>query len=224
MKPSKITLILACGFVLSSCAIPLREDLENFVSTFSIEECFKEYKEAKYISTTKTEIENKVTKQVDEFYFNVKDINNMNYSITNKTYENEEQVTFKYENCHKENDKYIRDSDGEKKECTDVEVSEKISTFFYKEVAHDVYHSGGMYYGDFVLDGIRKAQNFYSIENKPGSDVQLLKYSFEERDSEGIYSKITFYVNKIGMLESYSFTGNNGVKIISQEIAVENIK
>lgn len=223
MKFNKLILVILGTSLLSSCTIPLRADLDEFVSTFSIEQAFEEYKEAKYVSTWNIVTDSETKTETDEFYINVKDINNMQYHRYGETFVDDVLSKTKYECCYKENDKYYYEKEGQKVECLDTQVSGLISGFFYQEVIQDAYHSGGMYYGDFILDNIRKAQNFYSVVDNL-SGTKSLKYSFEERDENNVYTKITFNVNKLGMLENYSYSGDNGIIRITQEIIVENIK
>lgn len=196
--------------LLTSCKrVNIRSDIANFIASFSLEESVRNYLEGGYTQTSITTEGEIVTKEIIEFSFNVKEATLPEYKKIKTTYINEELSKEEKEELIIKDDKYyLLDADGEH-EYTLEQCHDKVKKFFYEQESFEgTYHSGGMYRGDYILQGIEYFQPYATISE----DEKLLTFDISEEAFDGEGQKYTlnsvYSVNKLGMLTEQNVIGN----------------
>ena len=226
MKNKFLKLLPILIISLTSCTqeIPLREDIEEFICTFSLSEAVKEYKKAEATKEVYINDGEKITTQEEKISFDVNDVNHPIYSHTLKAVEKgREFITKSEEYLFYEENKIYLISNESKQEYTLEDAHKLVERFFYKEVLLDgTYHNRGYYYGDIVTASCRDYQNFIDID----IENQLLHFKAEHiniSDGENVKNISEFYVNKLGMLTKNVATAKSDTKEMTTTINVYKV-
>lgn len=220
MNRKLAVMFAATSLLLSGCVRDLRSDIAKFITSFSLEDCFATYKEASYISTKNKDIDGVKTKEIKKMEISTVDPENPAYDLSLNIYDENDVLT------HSERHYIERREEGffliKNQEETPYSLEEchaLILTFFYKTTLYEdtphPYHSGGMYYGDHILEMARDIQDFLSIDE----ENNLLVFHHEQ---SGVDTEIiqTYSINSLGMLESNYFYARNGTNTQSETIVV----
>lgn len=195
--------------LLTSCKrVQIRSDIAEFIASFSLENSVKEYLEGGYTQTTITTTSEEVTKEIITFEFNVKEVEKPQYKKVVTTFKNDEfQKEVKEEVIIYDDKYYIYDNSG-MHESTLEECHSKVEKFFYEEVAFEgTYHSGGMFRGDYIKQGIEYFQPYAAINEE--ATLLTFDISQDSYDSNGLQTHINsvYSVNKLGMLTIQDVVG-----------------
>lgn len=193
----------------------LRKDIENFVSSFSLQESFDEYKHAQYIDTQISFIDGKTTKTIEIFYYDSTDDNALTYSKIKEVYKEDILTSTTSEKCYNEDGKFYYELNSEKSDADLTKYESLVTKFFYKEIVEETYHSRGMYYGDYILDTCLSLQDLITINN------DVLTMSFSSKDTSAQMEQTqTLKVNRFGMLETNHVYMQNGASKLTEDIVV----
>lgn len=214
MKGRYIAFFLAISLLTSCGRQKLRSDIEEFITSFSLEGAISAYLEGGYTSV-QTEKTGNVDKKEEIFFeFNVKDAAHPQYKKTTKNYAFSSLVSTIVEEIIEEDGKLIFRVTDEKdvvytlEECHDV-----IKKFFYKvSMFDDQYHVQGMYYGDLIKHEAPDKQNYITIDQE--KDLYIYQYSVDfTYNNLPAHSAQKYTVNRLGMLVDNHFEGEmEGVK------------
>lgn len=218
MKKRIILFLFSLPLIASCGEQKIRPDIEEFVSSFSLENSFKEYRYAQYIDDKTSIISGIKKREIETFKFDSRDENNLDYCRTKETYIDDVLSSTTVEKCYKLNDKFVYELNEEKTDCDITKYESLVTKFFYKEIVQETYHARGMYYGDYVLDTMISAENFITIKD----DLYVMSYSLKNEALEEEQNQ-TLKVNRLGMLESNSVYMRNGNNYISQNIVVTKL-
>lgn len=218
MKRKIFAISLVAVSLLTSCGRrQLRGDIANYIASFSYERSLETYQEAKYNKET-IKVENGVnTRTTEEFYFNKKDANNLQYHKYQKIYEND-ILTHEYnEDIIKRSEEYYFVKDEVEVLKTSSECLDIMNKFFYTTESSIDSKAYGMYYGDLIYEIIYDVQDFVSIEE----DKYVYRVvQYLNNNGQTGFIKISYTVNNFGMLESYHYEGETGENTINTTINV----
>jgi hypothetical protein len=211
--------LISCG-LLTSCGEKIPEgDIKDFVDAISYDTSAKNVVmgttniTSSYYSNDNLEGKVSVTN-----YFNKEDLMYF-YSITQVegtyygtkdgqyNYHQEEILTYiKSDNSvysMKKTDSTLTDL-----KYLDSDVKTSINNVFYIKLESG-YHSGGAYYGDYIIANCAKYYSFFSLNET--KDILTYKVNFGGTDKDGneISGKHQFSVNKDGMILSLLSITNN---------------
>ena len=218
----KLTLLVSTSvLLLTSCfRAKLRDDIKNFISSFSYATAVEEYKEASYEHLQTITKEDEVTRKEKSFYFNRKDENNLQYTYTYKYFVNDELTTLKEESISLVNNEYhFVNNEGEDEVLTIAQVNKKIDRFFYESMPIDNYHEGGMYYGDLLLETAYKMQRNIDIDEKN----KILTVQFIDYKVNNVVMNELYHVDEFGMLMDFTLSQSNSKITLNESINVEKL-
>ena len=214
-----ICLILLSIVYLGSCTtleIP-DGDIKNFISNFDGEEAFKSVHYGKsLITTTKYEgnMENEIgqtkslayfDKRNDEYYhFLETHVSGSFFGEGENEYNFNHQIIMSY--SKKDDPTTIisqKLTDGELKnlEYEYDDVIKSVESFFYSEVTAG-FHSGGVYYGDYVLQNVSKYYEKFSLNEEKTELKFEINISTPTEDGNEVVNCHKFIVDKYGMIIS----------------------
>lgn len=205
MKAKKLY-ILPLLALLSSCvsSIPLRSDIREFIASFSLEESINTYLEGGYDRHEIVYRDNVKTETYIEVDFNIKNVNHPTYTYVETIYKDDALDRTTNRQLVYEDEKIFYESEEGKTEYNLSQCRKLINTFFYTQTSIDgMYHSNGMYFGDYLVEMSRDIQNFVTINS------DKTKYIFH-REHTGMENGVSatikqdYSVNTLGMLEQYS--------------------
>ena len=131
------------------------------------------------------------------------------------TYEDQFDYYTKESICAFKDGKYLyeENKDGIKseKESNEDELNQWIQEFFFKDFSAS-YHSGGMYYGDYILLNVAKYYNNFSLNDRKTELSFSVNTSAKNEEGAEIITMHSFTVNAYGMLlslETKSFYAKN---------------
>ena len=131
------------------------------------------------------------------------------------TYEDQFDYYTKESICTFKDGKYLyeENKDGIKseKESSEDELYQWIQEFFFKDFSAS-YHSGGMYYGDYILLNVAKYYNNFSLNDRKTELSFSVNTSAKNEEGAEIITMHSFTVNAYGMLlslETKSFYAKN---------------
>lgn len=204
MRGKRFALSLLSSAFLSACSFgtPLREDIQEFISSFSLDAAVKAYKEAGYhkIQTASSLSEERVTKET--FSFNVKDANHPEYRFETVVEVDGVETERTFDAIVEEEGRfYLLDQDGNREEKTLGECHSYIERYFYKEVAADAVHLYGMYYGDYIRQVAKSFQNLVTIDQEKGLYRYNVKEDHKNNNGDMVHEEQSYSVNRYGMLE-----------------------
>lgn len=204
---SSISLVI----LLSSCAPKaLREDIKEFVKTFSLNESIKAYKVAGYNEENIVITNGVINKTLTTLNFDTSDVNSPKYHKNTKTYIGEELEREKDEYIEQVEDKFYFHQNDEATEYDLLECHNLIQSFFYEQVeAEGTYHIRGHYYGDYILQSCSAFQNFITIDSEKELYIFEASQIKAAPNGEKVNVHQKYEVNKLGMLVT------NNVEMIS---------
>ena len=212
--------------LLNACSqVELRSDIKEFVASFSLADSIEAYKEAGYTSEKETKINGVLFTEKIDFYFNIKDWNNPEYQVTtiSKNGKEDENISKKFLEVI-DTKFYLNDNGVRSDEYSRLQVEELIRPFFYKDVElSGGYHSGGMYYGDLIMETVGDLQTFVTID-KENSLYQFSHVVTQEVESGSITATTIYSVNKLGMLTKNISKMESGSDYLHQEINVYSVE
>lgn len=148
--------------------------------------------------------------------FNILDVNNPSYFYNEKTYKDDvldSELTIR---IVKENDILYYIENESKTPCEYAKCQELVTKFFYKtEAVGGLYHSGGMYYGDYITEMARDLQDMITIDE----EKELLLFD-RKIDTESEKLTHTYDVDKLGMLQSFEYHHKHNSDYVDQSILV----
>ena len=211
---------MAVSLLLSCTGRKLRSDIAEFIASFSLTDSVQAYLEAGYTSIKIEVIDEEETKTVEDFSFNVRDIENPIYSYDTKIYKNGTLSSSVNEHIEIENSKYYLVKNEVKEEYSLEQCHLLVQNFFYKEVMLDgSYHVQGMYYGDYVQQSAEYYQDYITINIEEDLYIYEVDRNSVVEDKEvKMYEK--YSVNKLGMLNTLQSEMVNGANSIKQNITV----
>ncbi len=209
MKAKKLYLLPLLS-LLASCvsSIPLRSDIREFIASFSLEESINTYVNAGYNRHEVVYRDNVKTEEYIEVAFNIENVNHPTYSYEQRKYIDDILDSTITRTLIYENEKIFYESEDGKVEYNLTQCRKLINTFFYTQTSMDgMYHSNGMYFGDYLIEMSRDIQNFVTINS------DKTKYIFHREHTgleNGINATIVqdYSVNSLGMLEQYSINSS----------------
>lgn len=212
-------LILLTLFLISCAKGELRKDIKEFIANFDFQVAVNEYQNASYEWIDITTDEEKTIKKVTNFYFNIKDRNNIEYKKDIKLYKDDEITDTSLEEITYIDEKiYLSSSKDGLKEINEEKALEIISSFFYiKSEYQNNYHTGAMYYGDLVKEVAYDVQDLITID----LDNNLYIYEYKDYVSEGANSSQKYIVDRYGMLVSNQVSQNYKSSSITTSIEVK---
>ena len=222
MRRKVITMSLLVISLLTSCnKHVLRSDIAKFIASFSLNDAVQAYLEGGYEDTKIEDIEGKVTKTIETFSFNVRDVNKPEYSKTIKVYENDALSSETKEEIVNRNEKFYLEKTGQADiELTLQDCHSYVEKFFYKETMFEgSYHVQGMYYGDYINQSAEYFQNYITIDQE--NNLYIFEANIEQIVDEKPTKQYEKYVvNSWGMLDYLQVEMKNGTNTITQDIQV----
>lgn len=212
-----ICLVLLSIVYLGSCTkIEIPEgDIKDFISNFNGEEAFINVHYGKsFITTTKYEgnMENEVGKTTSLAYFDKRNDEYYHYletHVSGSFYgEDENEYNFNHQiilSYSKKDDPTTiisqKLTDGE---LIDLEyeyddVIKSVESFFYSEVTAG-FHSGGVYYGDYVLNNIQDYFQKFSLNEEKTELTFEINISTPTEDGNRIVNSHSFVINTYGLI------------------------
>lgn len=210
-------LMFLLTFCFSSCTdfdIP-EGDIKDFVSQFDGEKAYNNVHYGKsYIVNTKYDgkMEVEIGKHTSSAYFDKR--NNEFYHFIETTasgdYKSEEYFNFNSQKtvCFSKGDdastvisKQLTDGELVELEYKYDEVINAVKNFFYTEVTAG-FHSGGTYYGDYILKNITKYYDRFSLNEDKTQLTFDINISTPTEDGNEVVNCHKFIVDKYGMIIS----------------------
>lgn len=217
MKRRFALLLLTLPLLVGCKQTQIRKDIEEFVSSFSLQESFLTYRRAEYNDSKESNINGVYTRELERVYFDSRDEENLSYIKENFLYEEEELVSQNEEKCYKKDGEFYYELNGEISPSSMEKYELLVTKFFYKEIVEDTYHSRGMYYGDYVIDTCAKLQDLVTIKD----DLYIMEYrTVDSKNNSEQYQLLK--VNRLGMLDSNHVYMRNGINSISEDVIVRN--
>lgn len=211
-----IGLILISIVCLNSCTnlnIP-EGDIKDFISNFNGENAYINVHYGKsYIVNTKYDgnMENEVGKHTSLAYFDKRNNEYYHYLETNaEGVFYGEDATYSFKNqvrvCYAKNDdpstiisKEITDGEQKDLEYKYEDVINSVKNFFYSEV-NAGFHTGGTYYGDYILKNIAKFYDRFSLNEDKTELTFEINISTPTEDGNEIVNCHSFVVDSFGMV------------------------
>ena len=206
---------------LSSCAkldIP-EGDIKEFVSKFNGEEAYKNvdygqsYIENIYYEGDYRKGDNKVLgthtskayfdKRNDAYYHYLETFASGNYVGEDARYNFSHQQTLCYANSDASNLYVEQKTDGKNDEMNyDIDdVVKSVQNFFYSEISGG-YHTGGVYYGDYILKNISKYYKHFTLNDDKTELTFEINISTPTEGGSEILNCHKFVVNEHGLIVS----------------------
>ena len=206
-------LLGAASLLLVGCTPVIPEgDIKDFLANISFENTYSNVNYGKSIIDVKHNqdenvvlgeltIINEFDKVNDELYFYSNTIVKGNFHKNeggDYDFYNEERLI--YINEDNEIHTYLKVDDEYKSESNDLEsLTNKITSFFYNQL--DVnYHSGGLYFGDFIMMNCGKYYNRFSLNENKDIITYQINTSSNSIDRGEVISIHKFSSDKYGML------------------------
>lgn len=188
--------------LLSSCALKaLREDIKEFIKSFSLEESVKAYKVAGYTEENIVITNGVINKTLTTLNFDISDVTSPKYHKNTKTYVGEELEREKDEYIEQVEDKFYFHQNDEVAEYDLLQCHDLVKSFFYQQVeAEGTYHLRGQYYGDYILQSCSSFQNFITIDNEKELYIFEASQIKAAKNGERVNVHQKYEVNKLGML------------------------
>lgn len=188
-----LTLLLLCG-----CSNAIKnEEINEFVHGFSYENCLEHVVSGDFIETY-TETDEKgnelASHRIDCHFEN----NNQTiYIVAKERYFGSEKEIKQDKDIEikRENGKYYIINDNQTSELSDEEAKNDYQKVFFND--KDVYVSGGLYYGDYLISVISKIENIIEIDK----NKKTISFHFEDDDRmEGYLLSQNMVIDEYGML------------------------
>lgn len=207
--------LLTSLVLLASCSnTPLREDIKEFVSTFSLTDSVKAYKVAGYRQEERKVRTDTVSDIITELSFDVSDVTTPIYHKNVKSYVNEELKKEEDEYIEIIEDKYYFHSNETTTEYSLEQCHALVEDFFYtQEEVDGTYHLRGHYYGDYILQTCQSFQNFVTIDDEQELYIFEAEQIKKADSGENVNVHQKYEVNKLGMLVT------NNVEMISNSLS-----
>ena len=203
MRNFKRTLIpIIITLSATSCGATLRQDVADFIASFSYENARNSVLKGHYIDKLEGKYNDKDCLFYDEIIFDVTSPENYVYKHVFKCKNYGILLDDDYvEEVVKNGDSYTYVKGDVRNEITYELAYNYTSRFFYTEYySQTKRYNGAMYYGDMILDQAIKQQTFVTIDQ----EARIYRYKIDKVKSEGsdIVTSIDYSVNDIGMLLS----------------------
>lgn len=202
-----VSLLPACG----QNRVKLRSDIEEFIASFSLEKAMETYAKVEFEEKTVHhnykdggDVKTDILKTIS---FDYSDAHNIEYLEKTITKVNDVQTEEKIDHIITNEDKYYLTSGDITKEISADETNNYFVKFFYTTTQNDGrYHSGGMYYGDYLTDISCVLQDYVTIDME--NSLYIYDYSFETASKTEL-RKQKYSVNSIGMIvNNYKYAHN----------------
>jgi len=222
MKKKPLFTLASVIVLLTSCgnSRPLRSDIQKFIASFSLRKSMEEYQEVDYEEHW-SGYKNKVyeNKNID-LSFNIKDQDNPSYFFHETYYIDNVLQTEITRQIVKENEQLFYIENEEKTPCTYAKCQELVTKFFYTtEAASGLYHSGGMYYGDYLTEMARDLQDLIVIDQEKSLLIFDRHYEIESEDNHETLTH-KYSVDELGMLQSFEYRHLHNDDYVDQFIEV----
>lgn len=204
-----ILMFIGMIVLLCSCQKKLPDgDIKDFVNLLTYERAYEETFIGKSESTTSHYVDGVLEGSIHSTtFFDIKNEYYYEKMVVYGSYYGSLEDQFDYYSkelvCYKDQEAFIykENKDAEKKnEASNEEaLSQFIQGFFYKDFSAS-YHSGGMYYGDYILLNVAKYYSQFTLS----ADKKELSFSVNtsaKNDKQGeVITMHSFTVNENGML------------------------
>lgn len=221
MKKIVVFLSFLCLIILCSCQAKLPEgDIKDFVTLLTYDKAFEETLKGKSHLITSHYIDGTLDGSIEyTMFFDKSDKYFYDKRIVSGSYYGTYEDQFDYytkESISSFRDgeyTYLENVDGNKEErsSNEEEANLRIQEFFFKDFSAS-YHSGGMYYGDYILLNVAKYYKCFCL-NEDGSELSFsVNTSAKNDEGAEIITMHSFTVNANGMLlslETKSFYAKN---------------
>ncbi len=221
MKKFVFILSLLSILILCSCQAKLPDgDIKDFVDILSYEKANEETLTGKSHLLTSHYVDGSLDGSIEftaffdkstKYYYDKRVVSGSYYG----TYEDQFDYYTKESICAFKDGKYLyeENKDGIKseKESNEDELNQWIQEFFFKDFSAS-YHSGGMYYGDYILLNVAKYYNNFSLNDRKTELSFSVNTSAKNEEGAEIITMHSFTVNAYGMLlslETKSFYAKN---------------
>ena len=212
-----ICLIFISIVYLGSCTtleIP-EGDIKDFISDFVGETAFQNVHYGRsYMNTTKYEgnLEKEIGKIVSTAYFDKRNDEFYHFLETKVegSFYGEEANEYNFHSqttmCYSKKDdpttiisKQLTDGELKNLEYEYDDVIKSVESFFYSEVTAG-FHSGGVYYGDYVLQNVSKYYEKFSLNEEKTELTFEINISTPTEDGNRIVNSHSFVVNSYGLI------------------------
>ena len=207
--------------ILCSCQAKLPDgDIKDFVDILSYEKANEATLMGKSHLLTSHYVDGSLDGSIEftaffdkstKYYYDKRVVSGSYYG----TYEDQFDYYTKESICAFKDGKYLyeENKDGIKseKESNEDELNQWIQEFFFKDFSAS-YHSGGMYYGDYILLNVAKYYNNFSLNDRKTELSFSVNTSAKNEEGAEIITMHSFTVNAYGMLlslETKSFYAKN---------------
>ena len=216
-------LVLISLLYFTSCAslnIP-EGDIKDFVSQFDGEKAYIEYTHGSSVIVNKrydgefgiltgTHTSNaKFDKRDGKYYHSLETIVDGSFvGLEENQYKFNHQLTICYVDDEKPNEIYSKQLTDEKVDILEYkyeDVLNSVKHFFYSEVSGG-FHTGGAYYGDYILNNISKYYKLFSLNEEKTELTFEINISTPTEANNEIVNCHKFIVNKDGMVISVNTT------------------
>ena len=187
-------LLVIVSFALTSCASEIPEgNIKDFVMEIDYDKSYEYIKTGKSVITS-TYYENKVedgkvvlTTYIDKdsmYYYTLKEVSGSYFGNDKDDYNFYQQEILSYFD-EANNVVVYQKTDGilDNVSYSEEDVTDSVKSFFYSDVTSN-YHSGGVYYGDYILANVANYYQFFSLNDDETEDEEDLSETEEELDDE----------------------------------------
>ena len=221
-------LLVIVSFALTSCASEIPEgNIKDFVMEIDYDKSYEYIKTGKSVITS-TYYENKVedgkvvlTTYIDKdsmYYYTLKEVSGSYFGNDKDDYNFYQQEILSY--FDEENKVVVyQKTDGilDNVSYSEEDITDSVKSFFYSDVTSN-YHSGGVYYGDYVLANVGNYYQFFSLNDDETELTYSVNTKSETEDGKELINMHSFTVDRYGMiisLTSRAFTRDYSMEILT---------
>jgi len=185
---------------VTSCGVSLRQEVADFIASFSYETARNSVLKGHYIDKSEGKYKGQDCLFYDEVIFDVTSRDNFVYKHVYKTLNYGTMANDDYvEEIVKNGDVYKYTKGENTSDLTYETAYAYTARFFYSEYySQTKRYNGAMYYGDMIKDEAIKQQNFVTIDK----EARIYRYKIDKVKSSGsdVITSIDYSVNELGML------------------------
>ncbi len=209
MKKYAVLILVLCLLCFCSCQPSLPEgDIKDFVTDITYEKSFENTVMGKCSSETTHYIQGTLDGSIvnticfdkeKQYYQEKRQVSGSYYG----DYEDQFDYHLKEVLCYFEEESFLylenKDEELTTKASNEEEFNLLIQEFFFKDFSAS-YHSGGMYYGDYILLNVAKYYKCFSLSEDKKELSFSVNTSAKNDKGEEIITMHSFTVNSHGML------------------------